>query len=583
VGAIVRSSLTSLRRFGLRAGLSVALSLSAVALSPLPANASDRFTFTPSLDTYVSATAPNTTFGRKSYYWTDAQPVRKAFMRFDLTGISGREVTGVHLHMYQLDASTHGGDVHVVPSSTWTDTITFNAQPAISPEVVGSFDAVAANTWYQIDLSPSIVTGDGPLSLAITSSDTDGAKWSSREGNKPPELIVDVAPASGLILDGLSTVANWKQGSSQPTYFATNHRLVTTRGGRLLAVHGWHLQGVQLAWRDPASGWQTGTEGDVPDGLLLSGTGTGDWSASIALAADSVGDEHAWVVWAGATTTATKPLQMRRLSDLDDPAGPTVGPLVTIEAPGPGALGEAKPDLAFEAGPSGPRGAIVWTRHNASSRWDLVAGWFTDLDTDAPTVHDTADVISSMSTGFHAATLAQVTGGLRIGVRSSTGKVQLYTRSSGDPLTTWTAGASGVSLSNGAYPSAVGLSSGEVLAAMESDTTIHTVTVERFSAGGNSVSLDLSLSGYAQPSIASDGSSAWLVMIRRSDGLVVSRSFSPVSGWDGTDRVEIGPEAGGNYAWPNLLRTTDGRLRFVVRGARGASQQNAVLAFQRVP
>jgi hypothetical protein len=130
-------------------------------------------------------------------------------------------------------------------------------------------------------------------------------------------------------------------------------------------------------------------------------------------------------------------------------------------------------------------------------------------------------------------------------------------------------------------PSAVSLASGDVLAAVESDTTSHVVSVQRFSSSGG-LSVDLQISGYSMPTIATDGDNAWLVMIRDSDGYVVSRSFAPASGWSQEDRVEVGAEGGGNHAWPNVVRDVDGRLRFVVRGPSGAADRSSVLMFQRL-
>jgi hypothetical protein len=127
----------------------------------------------------------------------------------------------------------------------------------------------------------------------------------------------------------------------------------------------------------------------------------------------------------------------------------------------------------------------------------------------------------------------------------------------------------------------VSLASGDVLAAIESDTSAHKVTVQRFASGG-AASVDLQLSGYSMPTIATDGERAWIVMIRNSDGYVVSRSFSAAAGWSEQDREELGAAGGGNYAWPNLLSDATGRLRFIVRGPSGASQRSAVLAVQRL-
>jgi hypothetical protein len=43
----------------------------------------------------------------------------------------------------------------------------------------------------------------------------------------------------------------------------------------------------------------------------------------------------------------------------------------------------------------------------------------------------------------------------------------------------------------------------------------------------------------------------------------------------------MGSESGSDFAWPNALRSTDGRLRFVIEGPVGGPAQNAVLAYQR--
>ncbi len=62
------------------------------------------------------------------------------------------------------------------------------------------------------------------------------------------------------------------------------------------------------------------------------------------------------------------------------------------------------------------------------------------------------------------------------------------------------------------------LDSGQTLVAIESDTTNHVVTVQRFSAAGTAPMVEIQLTGYAKPTLASDGAQVWLVMIRQSDG-----------------------------------------------------------------
>jgi hypothetical protein len=120
----------------------------------------------------------------------------------------------------------------------------------------------------------------------------------------------------------------------------------------------------------------------------------------------------------------------------------------------------------------------------------------------------------------------------------------------------------------------------------ESNTADHIVIVQLFSRGGKFLSTTLTtLPGYAQPVLATDGTNLYLVMIKVSDKSVVSRKYDGVAKTWGPDVVEVGPgpdECDGNCSWPNVVRHTDGRLRFLVRGPNGGEKENAVLAFQRL-
>jgi hypothetical protein len=538
----------------------------------------DRFAFTPEADTYVDASQPSASFGSNQSLWVDGSPVKQAFFRFDVTGLTGRPILAAHLRMYQFDDSPTGGQIYSMSSVTWPETVTWNTRPAVDGGLLGSFPAVTTGLWYEADLNRiDIFPGDGLVSLAVTSPNSDGAKWKTRESELPPQLILDVAPSPGLVLDGLTQVATRYQGSLQPTWYASNHRMALTSGGRLLAVYGFHATGLQLVWRDPAGGWMYTSSGNVTDGVIDRNGTSGDRPASIVVGREPGGGEHAWVVWSG-PSSAQSEVFLRRLSDLDSLGGPTVGPLVTLVPMG---LGNSRADVSLETAPDGTlRGCVVWTQQFDPSTWQVVTGWFTDLTTDAPILESTTVILTSSSI-TRVGTLVPTSAGMRFIARSTNGKLQIFGHDSAAPLTTWWTGAAGVTTSTYSYPSATGLSSGETLAAIESNIPTHVVTVQRFSATGGTATIDLQVTGYAQPSIASDGANAWLAMIRVSDGYLVSRKFTAGLGWDTTDRVEIGAEGGGNYAWPNVVRQTDGRLRLLVRGPAGSRDQDSVLAYQR--
>jgi hypothetical protein len=545
-------------------------------LLPATTRASDTFVFYPEADTYVDLSQPNLSFGQEESLHVDASPRKQALLRFRVTGLAGRVITSVHLRLYQKDSSPSGGIVRSAPSA-WSEATTWGTRPEAAGPELARFGAVERDSWYDVDLG-QLLAGDGTVSLAVDPVSDNQARWASRESPNPPQLVVAVASVPGLVIDGLSLVADENVGSDDPTCCASNRRLAVTEHGRLLAVHGRHADGVQLAWRDPGSGWRNVTRGAVQDGVLLGGTKSGDWPASLAIARGSDGREHAWVVWAGEGFGTVRPIQMCRLSELDAADGPVVGPVLTIEA---APLGDARPDLAFGPGPDGRlAGYVVWTRRTGAARFELVSTRFDGLEGDAPRFHGPS-VVSRGRSDKKTGTLVPTTTSMLIVARGEEGSLQIFEPASRSARAWRSRSSAPLRIDGSGKPSAVVLGSGDVLAAVESDSTKHIVSVVRFPSKGKPQLL-LRLAGYAEPTLAAAGTRAWLIAVRTRDGSVISRRFGARPGWDRADRVEIGQEAGGHHAWPNALREADGRLRFVVRGPAGLTPvKSSVLAYQR--
>jgi hypothetical protein len=562
---------------GARAIVVLALVSAVAALLPATADAAravDLVGAWSSADTYVDKSLPTTSFGDAPSVLADADPPRQAFLKFDVAGIAGRRVRDVRLRVYQTDGSLNGGRVFSTPADAWDESITWATRPPLQGAPLAEFGPVTVGSWYDVSLGP-IISGDGVVSLGIDSPHSDGSAWGSRESDQPAELIVEVERVPGMIVDGVSQLAPRTVGSSDPTEYAGNRRLAVTAGGRQLAVYGRHSEGVQLAWRDPAGTWQTISRGAVADGLLLGGAGTGDWVASIATASDSLGAQHAWVVWGSTNSAIPRTVQMRRLSDLDGPNGPSVGPAVTIADAAE--LGR-RPDLAFEARQGEPtRAAVTWTRTEADGSHAVVVSWLTDLDSDTPPVHDPVVLVNGTDSAV-TATLEPAPDGLRLVARDA-GALRMFTHRS-SVLTDWTAGRLGIAVASSARPSVVALSTGVALVTSSVDAGATIVTVQRYTADAKPRGEELRLEGYREPVLTTDGTNAWLVMVRAADGAVVSRQR--IAGrWSSTDGVELSPSSGGNYQWPNLANPVDGRLRLVVRGPSLNVMQTSVLAFQR--
>jgi hypothetical protein len=351
-------------------------------------------------------------------------------------------------------------------------------------------------------------------------------------------------------------------GSSNATFDSNNHRMVVTPGGRKLVVYDPHGSGVDLAWKDP-DGWKEKSIFDnAPD------EEPNDRPASIAL--DGAG--HAWVVWSG-KPKRFGPVKMRRLTDLDAPNGPIVGPAMTVESGGDPDSGNSAVDLAFQDG----RGHIVWLQRTGSTQYSLTTVSFTDLGNPTPELLD-RKILHQGSSNQTSATLVPTPAGMRAMARVGALKLFRYDSSG------WTPGSAEISAPAQARPSAVAFG-GDVLAAWQSSFDPGAVTVARFSNNGDVVSPSLSTAdGYVEPAIAAGGSKAWVIMVRASGNSVVSRTLDGSSwGGDATLMTSDDGHGDGEFTWPNTQREVGGTLRFVV-GQRCTQpkllQRTAVLSFE---
>ena len=366
------------------------------------------------------------------------------------------------------------------------------------------------------------------------------------------------ATAAGIV----TTVAEPCLGSSNPTFYPNNHRMVVTSTGRRLALFDPDGSGVHLAWRDGDGPWSTKSIYGVSD------EAPSDRPASIAL--DGTG--NAWVVWSGYNFSSPLPLRLRRLTSLDAPGGPAVGPVVTVQ---PAGQGNAFADLAFQGG----RGFIVWLQRTGSTSYALKTIQFSQLDTDTPTFEHPATLYSS-SASATSGTLVATPAGMRVVARA--GSLRVYSNVSGAQ---WSVGSASTKAPTKAKPSAIALGSDILTAFQAAPFKDDIVKVVRFSGNGGSVSTSLvTPRGYVHPSIAGDASGAWVVMVAKgTTRTVVSRRLDGF-GW-GSDVTELsaGVTNGGDYAYPNAVRDVDGVLRFLVDGKRCPSSgaRNAVLAFER--
>ena len=95
-----------------------------------------------------------------------------------------------------------------ITNVAWSETgTTWNNQPAIDGATLGSFGSVSRNTWYELDVTQA-VTGNGTYSLAVTSTNSDGAYYDSREtGSTAPQLVVTTTATTTTTAPTTTTTA----------------------------------------------------------------------------------------------------------------------------------------------------------------------------------------------------------------------------------------------------------------------------------------------------------------------------------------------------------------------------------------
>jgi parallel beta-helix repeat protein len=218
-------------------GLATALlgGMLAVTVGAVPAGA---VTLNPVADTYVDAASPGSNFGTRIYVRTDNSPVLRSYLRFNVSGAGPTAV----LRFFAETGNSVGVDVRTVSNNAWGETsTTFDNAPAVGP-VIASTGPITAGTWQQVDVS-SAVTGDGPVSFALTSTSNTATRFTSREGTNKPQLVTP-APGSPspYVVSHVSGDTYQAVGSTGNTFTGTAKFVVENAAADLEGFGGGTIQ-----------------------------------------------------------------------------------------------------------------------------------------------------------------------------------------------------------------------------------------------------------------------------------------------------------------------------------------------------
>ncbi len=119
-----------------------------------------------------------------------------AFLRFDLSSVSGT-VTSATLRLYYTpESGARTLFVHDASTDAWSEC---GAVPSKGSTQMGSV-AVDAVGWYEIDVTSYVdaeAQGDGVITFTISSDQSSWKYFSSKEGSNPPELVISSTGGGG--------------------------------------------------------------------------------------------------------------------------------------------------------------------------------------------------------------------------------------------------------------------------------------------------------------------------------------------------------------------------------------------------
>lgn len=162
-----------------------------ISTAAVPTQAQAAVTYTPEADTYSSAANPERNYGGSTRLVSDESPVVRSYLRFNVQGLTGA-VSRATLRLYtRSNASSSGVALRPATTSSWDEkTLTHSNAPGVGDSVHRT-DAFSSGQWISLDAT-KLVTGNGKVSLALTSTSATSRSFASREDTTvAPQLVVE--------------------------------------------------------------------------------------------------------------------------------------------------------------------------------------------------------------------------------------------------------------------------------------------------------------------------------------------------------------------------------------------------------
>ena len=159
--------------------------------APQPDGGAATLKFSATDDTQANSASPSTKYGSSSSMRVDGSPQMVTYIKFKVSGISGKTVTLAKLRIYVKDGGGAPLTLQQVGSKSWTEGgLNWSNRPSVGGTVWGKKTSDVAGGWVEFDLT-KLVTTDGTYSLALWSTSGDGYTFSSSEASSnQPQLVV---------------------------------------------------------------------------------------------------------------------------------------------------------------------------------------------------------------------------------------------------------------------------------------------------------------------------------------------------------------------------------------------------------
>ncbi len=141
-------------------------------------------TVTPTDDAYVDSTQTTRNYGTSSSVRIDGSPEKDAYLKFDVTGVTGKDSSAT-IRIYAASGSSVGFDVRQVADTSWIESsITYANAPTIGA-TLGSSGSFSSGTYLEIDVTGYVTATAWSRSVSPRRTRQPSGSTAARAATRP--------------------------------------------------------------------------------------------------------------------------------------------------------------------------------------------------------------------------------------------------------------------------------------------------------------------------------------------------------------------------------------------------------------